>query len=110
MTKLNLLQGTLDLIVLKVLSTESLHGYAIAQKVREISSDRLSIEEGSLYPALYRMERKGWIESRWQNTEKQRRARIYALTAAGLIATVLGLGPTVVLIGAAVAIGLRRVG
>jgi transcriptional regulator len=83
MTKHSLHQGTLDLIVLNVLSTESLHGYAIAQKIRDKSADRLTDEEGSLYPALYRMERKGWIRSRWQNTEKQRRARIYALTKAG---------------------------
>ncbi len=66
MTRLNLLQGTLDLIVLKILFDEALHGYAIAQRVRELSKDRLRLEEGSLYPALYRMEKKGWIRSRWR--------------------------------------------
>ena len=83
MTRLNLLQGTLDLIVLKVLSGEPLHGYAIAQRIREVSRELLQIEEGSLYPALYRMEKKGWIRSRWGLTEKQRQARVYSLTPLG---------------------------
>ena len=83
MTKLNLLQGTLDLIVLKVLSEASLHDYAIAQKIRDLSHDRLRIEEGSLYPALYRMEAKGWVRSSWRVSESQRRARFYSLTPAG---------------------------
>ena len=83
MTRLNLLQGTLDLIVLKTLSGEALHGYAIAQRVREVSKDRLQIEEGSLYPALYRMEKKGWIRSKWRDSESGRRARVYRLTSEG---------------------------
>ena len=83
MTRLNLLQGTLDLIVLKTLSGEALHGYAIAQRVREVSKDRLQIEEGSLYPALYRMEKKGWIRSKWREADSGRRARVYRLTAEG---------------------------
>ncbi|MCB9386136.1 MAG: PadR family transcriptional regulator [Bryobacterales bacterium] len=83
MTKLNLLQGTLDLIVLRALAEQPLHGYAIAQHIREVSEQRLLIEEGSLYPALYRMEKKGWIGSRWDTTDKGRRARVYSLTAAG---------------------------
>jgi transcriptional regulator len=82
-TRLNLLQGTLDLIVLKVLSGAPLHGYAIAQRIREVSRELLQIEEGSLYPALYRMEKKGWIRSRWGLTEKQRQARMYSLTPLG---------------------------
>jgi transcriptional regulator len=82
-TRLNLLQGTLDLIVLKVLSGAPLHGYAIAQRIREVSRELLQIEEGSLYPALYRMEKKGWIRSRWGLTEKQRQARMYSLTPVG---------------------------
>jgi len=82
-TKLNLLQGTLDLIVLKTLCGGALHGYAISQRIREVSTDQLQVEEGSLYPALYRMEKKGWIRSRWGVSEKQRRARMYSLTAAG---------------------------
>ena len=76
MTRLNLLQGTLDLIVLKILSEDALHGYAVAQRVRQISKDRLQLEEGSLYPALYRMEKKGWIPSRWREADTGRRARV----------------------------------
>lgn len=83
MKKLNLLQGTLDLIVLKVLASGAQHGYAISQRIQEVSSDLLRVEEGSLYPALYRMEKKGWIESRWGVTDKQRRARLYTLTQDG---------------------------
>ena len=83
MTRLNLLQGTLDLIVLRALAGQPLHGYAIAQHIREISEERLLVEEGSLYPALYRMEKKGWIRSHWGTTDKGRRARVYALTADG---------------------------
>ena len=83
MKRLNLLQGTLDLIVLKVLASGAQHGYAISQRIQEVSSDLLRVEEGSLYPALYRMEKKGWIESRWGVTDKQRRARLYTLTRAG---------------------------
>ena len=81
--KLNLLQGTLDLIVLKVLASGAQHGYAISQRIQEVSSDLLKVEEGSLYPALYRMEKKGWIQSRWGVTDKQRRARLYTLTHDG---------------------------
>ena len=83
MTKLNLLQGTLDLIVLRALDGPPLHGYAIAQHIRAVSQERLLVEEGSLYPALYRMEKKGWIRSRWGVTDKGRRARLYTLTAEG---------------------------
>jgi PadR family transcriptional regulator, regulatory protein PadR len=83
MTKLNLLQGTLDLIVLKVLAERPSHGYAIAQRIRGVSAERLVVEEGSLYPALYRMEKRGWIASDWGVTDKGRRARLYALTAEG---------------------------
>jgi transcriptional regulator len=82
-TRLNLLQGTLDLIVLRALAEEAQHGYAIAQHIREVSQERLLVEEGSLYPALYRMEKKGWIRSHWGMTDKGRRARLYALTAEG---------------------------
>ncbi|MBI1353918.1 MAG: PadR family transcriptional regulator [Acidobacteria bacterium] len=83
MTKLNILPGTLDLIVLKVLSIEPLHGYAVSQRVQAASNGRLLLEEGSLYPALYRMERKGWIESEWQKTDNGRRARVYRLSDEG---------------------------
>ena len=83
MTRLNLIQGTLDLIVLEVLAQRPLHGYAIAQRIHELSERLLQVEEGSLYPALYRMEKKGWIASRWGRTETGRRARVYSLTADG---------------------------
>jgi transcriptional regulator len=81
--KSELLQGTLDLLVLKVLASRPLHGYGIAQWIQQRSEDILMVEEGSLYPALYRMEEKGWIESEWGTTENNRRAKFYHLTRAG---------------------------
>lgn len=81
--KLELLQGTLDMLVLKVLSRNELHGYGIARRIQEISEDVLKVEEGSLYPALYRMEQKGWIESSWGLSENNRRAKYYRLTPTG---------------------------
>jgi PadR family transcriptional regulator, regulatory protein PadR len=81
--KAELLQGTLDLLVLKVLSAGPLHGYAIALRIQRRTDDVLVVEEGSLYPALYRMEEKGWITSAWGKTENNRRARFYSLTRAG---------------------------
>jgi PadR family transcriptional regulator PadR len=83
MPKMDLLQGTLDMLVLQTLSQEPMHGFAIARWIREKTNDALQLEEGTLYPALYRMERKGWIASRWQKTENNRKARYYSLTAAG---------------------------
>jgi transcriptional regulator len=83
MTRLNILQGTLDLLVLKVLSVSRMHGYAIARIIQETSREMLQVEEGSLYPALYRMEKRGWIRSEWKISETNRRARYYELTAAG---------------------------
>lgn len=83
MTKLELLQGTLDLLVLRVLNAGPMHGFGIAQKIHLLSADALRIEEGSLYPALYRMERKGWIVAEWGVSENNRRAKFYALTASG---------------------------
>jgi len=82
-TKSELLQGTLDLLILKTLKQEALHGYAIAQKIQERSNDVLVVEEGSLYPSLYRMEQKGWIEAEWGKSENNRRAKFYSLTRAG---------------------------
>jgi transcriptional regulator len=76
-------RGTLDMLVLKTLETEPLHGYAIALRLERISADALSLEEGSLYPALYRMEAKGWLASEWAVTDTGRRARFYRLTKAG---------------------------
>lgn len=83
MTRLRILQGTLDLTVLQILSSEPLHGYAISQRVQEASNGRLLLEEGSLYPALYRMEKKSWISSTWQKSENGRRTRVYSLTPEG---------------------------
>ena len=82
-TKAELLQGTLDLLILKTLSAGAMHGYAIAQRIQERSEDVLIVEEGSLYPALYRMEEKNWIASEWGKSENNRRAKYYSLTKAG---------------------------
>lgn len=83
MSKIELLQGTLDLLVLRVLQVAPMHGFGIAQKIHLLSADALRIEEGSLYPALYRMERKGWIEAEWGVSENNRRAKFYKLTRKG---------------------------
>ena len=83
MIRLRILQGTLDLTVLQILSSEPLHGYAISQRVQDASEGRLLLEEGSLYPALYRMEKKGWVSSEWQKSDSGRRARVYSLSAEG---------------------------
>ena len=77
------LQGTLDLLVLKILSRRPHHGYGIASDIQSISDDILRVEEGSLYPALHRMEQLGWITASWQTTTNNRRARLYSLTRAG---------------------------
>lgn len=77
------LHGTLDMLVLKVLEDGALHGYAIAVRLERMSKDVLSVEEGSLYPALYRMERRGWLASSWAVTDTGRRARFYKLTRTG---------------------------
>ncbi|HEX5181489.1 MAG TPA: PadR family transcriptional regulator [Gemmatimonadaceae bacterium] len=83
-SKSDVLQGTLDLLVLRTLDVRgALHGYAITQHIQRGSADRLRVEEGSLYPALHRMEQAGWIRGRWGTTEKNRQARFYAITAAG---------------------------
>jgi PadR family transcriptional regulator PadR len=79
----DLLQGTLDALILKTLSWGPRHGYAIARWLEEASSDTIRVEEGSLYPALYRMEKKGWIEASWGMSELSRRAKFYALTPSG---------------------------
>jgi len=81
--KNDLLPGTLDMLVLKVLSRGHLHGYAIAQFIQQISDDVLQVEEGSLYPALQRLEINGWIEGEWGLSSNNRRARFYTLTPAG---------------------------
>lgn len=78
-----LLQGTLELLVLKTLSWGAMHGYGIARRIETATDDVLRVEEGSLYPALYRMAKKGWIRGEWGITENNRRAKYYALTAKG---------------------------
>ena len=83
MTKTELLQGTLDLLILKTLAAGPLHGYAIVQRIQQRSADVLVVEEGSLYPCLYRMEEKGWIQGQWGRSENNRRAKFYELTRAG---------------------------
>lgn len=80
---MDLLQGTLELLVLRTLLLGPLHGYGIAKALRATSNEALDIEFGSLYPALKRLEAKGWIESKWETSEHNRRAKFYALTAAG---------------------------
>ena len=78
-----LIKGTLDLIILKVLSLESMHGWGIAQRIEAMSGEALAVQQGSLYASLHRLTREGWISSAWRDTEHGRRARFYALTAAG---------------------------
>lgn len=80
---LNLLQGTLDVLVLKALEEGARHGYAVAQWIREVTDDELQIEEGALYTALHRLEKRGWVESEWGLSDTGRRAKFYQLTAAG---------------------------
>jgi transcriptional regulator len=79
----DLLQGTLELLILKTLASESMHGYGIVQRIHETVEDLLKVEDGSLYPALYRMEERGWIKSEWGVSDNNRRAKFYKLTKAG---------------------------
>jgi transcriptional regulator len=83
MAKIELLQGTLDLLILKVLNGGPQHGFGIAQRIHLLSQAALKVEEGSLYPALYRLEEKGWIEAEWGQSDNNRRAKYYALTKSG---------------------------
>jgi PadR family transcriptional regulator, regulatory protein PadR len=80
---IDLPQGTLDLLILKTLALEPQHGWAISERVQQISSNVLRLQQGSLYPALHRLERRGWVKSRWGTSENNRRAKYYELTAAG---------------------------
>jgi transcriptional regulator len=82
-TPIDLLQGSLDVIVLKTLSWQPMHGFGIARWIQRVTDDVLQVEEGSLYPSLYRMENKGWVKAEWGTTENNRRAKYYRLTAAG---------------------------
>jgi PadR family transcriptional regulator, regulatory protein PadR len=79
----DLVQGTVDLLILKTIALEPLHGWAIAQRIRQLSNDILQVQQGSLYPALQRLERQGWITAEWGASENNRRARFYRLTKAG---------------------------
>ena len=76
-------QGTLDLLILKTIAVEPQHGWAISQRIQLVSSDALRVQQGSLYPALHRLERRGWIKAEWGASDNNRRAKYYALTAAG---------------------------
>jgi PadR family transcriptional regulator PadR len=79
----DLVQGTLDLLLLKMLALEPLHGWAISQRLKSISGDVLQVSEGSLYPALHKLEQEGWITAEWKQTENNRRAKFYSLTRLG---------------------------
>ena len=81
--QLDLLQGTLDMLILKAVSLGPLHGYGILLRIQQVSKERLEIQQGSLYPALYRLEHQGWITSEWGTSENNRKAKYYRLTAAG---------------------------
>jgi len=81
--KSDLLQGTLDMLILKTLSTGSMHGWGISQRIQQISEGVLNINQGSLYPALYRLEGQGWISSEWGSSENNRQAKYYSLTRTG---------------------------
>ena len=81
--KRDLLQGTLDLLILRTLASGDMHGWGISQRLQQISQNVLQVNQGSLYPALHRLEQQGWIESSWGDSENNRRAKFYALTAKG---------------------------
>jgi PadR family transcriptional regulator, regulatory protein PadR len=79
--QIDLLQGTLDMLILKAVSLGPLHGYGVLLRIQQISEERLEIQQGSLYPALYRLEHQGWISSEWGESENKRKAKFYQLTA-----------------------------
>src|SRR5215467_16053525 len=79
----DLVQGTLDLLILKTVSLEAKHGWAIAKRIQQVSHEALQIQQGSLYPALHRLEQRGWIRAKWKESETGRKAKFYSLTAAG---------------------------
>ena len=81
----DLVQGTLDLLILKTISREPMHGWAIAKRIEQISQDVLRVQQGSLYPALHRLEQQAWIEAQWGETETGRKAKVYSLTRAGRV-------------------------
>jgi transcriptional regulator len=79
----DLVQGTLDLLILRTISLEPMHGWAIAQRIRQVSNEVLQVQQGSLYPALHRLEQNGWLKAEWRESENNRKAKFYSLTAAG---------------------------
>jgi transcriptional regulator len=79
----DLVQGTLDLLILKILALEPSHGWAISRRLKQISDDELQVSDGSLYPALHKLEQEGWIKAKWKPTENNRRAKFYSLTRLG---------------------------
>jgi PadR family transcriptional regulator len=79
----DLVQGTLDLLLLKILALEPLHGWAISTRLKQVSGEVLQVSEGSLYPALHKLEQEGWIQAEWKQTENNRRAKFYSLTPSG---------------------------
>jgi len=81
--QIDLLQGTLDMLILKAVSLGRLHGYGVLLRIQQISGEQLEIQQGSLYPALYRLEHQGWITSEWGESDNNRKAKFYSLTAAG---------------------------
>jgi PadR family transcriptional regulator len=81
--KADLLQGTLDLLILKTLALEAMHGWGISQRIQQISKDVLQVQQGSLYPALHRLEQKGWIAAEWGDSDNNRKAKFYRLTKTG---------------------------
>jgi transcriptional regulator len=81
--KSDLLQGTLDVLILKIVAIQSIHGYGIAQRIRQISRDVLQVQQGSLYPALHRLEKRGWLRGEWREAETGREAKFYSLTRLG---------------------------
>jgi PadR family transcriptional regulator PadR len=81
--RLELPQGTLDLLILKALALEPLHGWAVSERLQQISEDALQVQQGSLYPSLHRLERRGWVKAKWAISENSRRAKYYELTARG---------------------------
>ena len=83
MSRIDLPQGTLDLLILKTLSLTAMHGWAISERIRQISRDVVMVPQGSLYPALHRLERRGWISAEWGASDNNRKAKFYKLTAAG---------------------------
>jgi transcriptional regulator len=82
-SKAGLLQGTLDMLILKALSLGALHGYGVGQRIGQISGEELKVEEGSLYPGLYRLEHRGWVQSEWDVSDNNQRAKFYKLTRSG---------------------------